>query len=165
MSNYPNSIYSGRVMTNRDGVSFDSAKTKVIFAEDFNDKKVEITAIENELGVNAKGSYANVKAWLTALSSSISLLAPYPVGSIYISVASTSPATLFGGTWVAFGAGRVLVGINSGDADFDTVEETRGEKTHTLTAAEQASMPVKLYLFRLFLLLLSINFMVNPAFK
>lgn len=61
----------------------------------------------------------------------------YPVGCIYISTVSTDPAELFGfGTWAAFGAGRVLVGINTGDADFDTVEETGGAKTHTLTVAE-----------------------------
>lgn len=61
----------------------------------------------------------------------------YPVGSIYISVASTSPATLFGGTWAAFGAGKTLVGLDASDAAFDTAEETGGAKTHThtLTAA------------------------------
>ena len=60
----------------------------------------------------------------------------WPVGSVYIGVGSTSPATLFGGTWEVFGSGRVLVGIDSTDADFDTVEETRGAKTVTLTSAE-----------------------------
>jgi len=71
----------------------------------------------------------------------------YPVGAIYISVASTSPATLFGGTWAAFGAGKVLVGIDATDADFDTVEETGGAKTvagdahtHTLSDAGQAAI-------------------------
>ena len=64
----------------------------------------------------------------------------YPVGCIYISVVSTSPATLFGfGTWAAFGAGKVLVGLDSGDTAFDTVEETGGAKTHTLSTAELAS--------------------------
>lgn len=54
----------------------------------------------------------------------------WPIGSIFVSVVSTNPATLLGfGTWVAFGTGRVLVGIDSGDADFDTVEETGGSKT------------------------------------
>ncbi len=54
----------------------------------------------------------------------------YPVGSIYLSVVSTNPNTLFGmGTWAAFGTGRTLVGIDPGDADFDTVEETSGAKT------------------------------------
>lgn len=32
----------------------------------------------------------------------------YPVGAVYISTSSTSPATLFGGTWTAIGGGRVL---------------------------------------------------------
>lgn len=61
----------------------------------------------------------------------------YPVGSIYTSVVATNPATLLGvGTWAAFGAGKVMVGIDSGDTDFDTVEETGGAKTHTLSIAE-----------------------------
>ena len=62
----------------------------------------------------------------------------YPVGSIYMNATnSTNPATLLGfGTWSSFGAGRVLVGIDSSDTDFDTAEETGGAKTHTLSLAE-----------------------------
>jgi len=65
----------------------------------------------------------------------------FPVGSVFISVVATNPATLLGyGTWSAFGAGRVMVGLDSGDTDFDTVEETGGAKTVTLTAA-QSGLP------------------------
>ena len=41
----------------------------------------------------------------------------YPVGSIYINAGvTTNPATLLGfGTWTAFGAGRVMVGLNGSD--------------------------------------------------
>lgn len=54
----------------------------------------------------------------------------FPIGSIFISVVSTNPNTLLGyGTWVAFAAGKVLIGLDSGDADFDTVKETGGQKT------------------------------------
>lgn len=54
----------------------------------------------------------------------------FPVGSVFIAVVSTNPATLLGyGTWSAFGAGRVLVGLDSGDTDFDVAEETGGAKT------------------------------------
>jgi hypothetical protein len=63
-------------------------------------------------------------------------LAAYPVGSIYISVNSTNPSSLFGGTWVAFAAGRTLIGVDAGQTEFDTVEETGGAKSKTLIAAE-----------------------------
>jgi len=65
----------------------------------------------------------------------------YPVGSIYTNASdSTNPATLLGfGTWERFGEGRVVVGVDSTDTDFDTVEKTGGEKTHTLTDAEMPS--------------------------
>jgi microcystin-dependent protein len=70
----------------------------------------------------------------------ITLQQVYPVGSIYISVVSTNPATLFGfGTWAAFATGRTLVGIDAGQTEFDVVEETGGAKTHTLTSAEMPS--------------------------
>ena len=47
----------------------------------------------------------------------------YPVGAIYISVSSTSPATLFGGTWVAFGQSRTLVGVGSSSANINTMSD------------------------------------------
>lgn len=62
-------------------------------------------------------------------TSSLTLSDIYPIGAIYMSVVNTSPATLFGGTWAAIAAGRVLVGLDSGDADFDVAEETGGSKT------------------------------------
>ena len=73
------------------------------------------------------------------------LAAAYPVGSIYINAtSSTNPATLLGfGTWVAFGAGRVMVGLDAGNAAFDTAEETGGSAdaivvshTHTATVTD-----------------------------
>ena len=46
---------------------------------------------------------------------------------------STNPNTLFGfGTWSEYGQGRVLVG-KSAEAEFDTIGETGGAKTHTHT--------------------------------
>ena len=54
----------------------------------------------------------------------------YPVGSIYMNATvATNPATLLGfGQWQAFGAGKVPVGIDASDTDFNTVEETGGTK-------------------------------------
>jgi hypothetical protein len=65
----------------------------------------------------------------------------FAVGSVFIGVVSTNPATLLGyGTWSAIGAGRVLVGLDSGDTDFDTVEETGGAKTKALSAHANAAV-------------------------
>lgn len=58
----------------------------------------------------------------------------YPVGSIYMSVNSTSPATLFGGTWTQL-KDRFLVGAGNSYA----VNSTGGEATHTLTVNEMPS--------------------------
>lgn len=61
----------------------------------------------------------------------------WPVGSIYLSVVATSPATLLGGgTWARIAQGRMLVGQDPNDTDFDVAEETGGEKEHTLTTPE-----------------------------
>lgn len=55
----------------------------------------------------------------------------YPVGSIYISVNNVNPSTYFGGTWVAWGSGRVPVGVNTSDSNFNSVEKTGGKLKHT----------------------------------
>jgi hypothetical protein len=72
----------------------------------------------------------------------------YPVGSIYTNAAvSTNPATLLGfGTWSAFGAGRVMVGLDAGNAAFDTAQETGGSAdavvaSHSHTATSSVSDP------------------------
>ena len=64
----------------------------------------------------------------------------YPVGTIYETTSSDLDTTTkmgnhFGGTWEVYGAGRVLV-AKSSDTEFDTIGETGGAKTHTLTVAE-----------------------------
>lgn len=86
---------------------------------------------------------SNVSGLQSALDAKTTLadakLAAHPVNSIYISISSTNPASLFGGTWVSFGAGRVLVGLDSGDSDFNQAEEMGGAKTHTLSIAEMPS--------------------------
>ena len=72
----------------------------------------------------------------------------YPVGSIYTNAGvTTNPATLLGfGTWTAFGAGRVMVGLNGADALFDALEETGGSKdavvvSHNHSASTSISDP------------------------
>jgi hypothetical protein len=75
------------------------------------------------------------------------LAAIYPVGSVYINATSSSnPSSLLGfGTWTAFGAGRVMVGLDAGNAAFDTAEETGGSAdaivvSHTHTATSTSTV-------------------------
>lgn len=58
-------------------------------------------------------------------------LAPYPVGSIYMSMEPTSPASFIGGTWEQI-QGKFLLGADS----TYTAGSTGGEATHTLTIDE-----------------------------
>lgn len=61
----------------------------------------------------------------------------YPVGAIFLSTVNTNPATYLGfGTWSIWGSGRVPVGVNTSDSNFNTVEKTGGASTHTLTLAQ-----------------------------
>lgn len=62
----------------------------------------------------------------------------YPVGSIYINATdSRNPnAILKIGEWEQFGAGRVPVGVDANDGDFNLSEKTGGAKTHSLTVAQ-----------------------------
>lgn len=64
----------------------------------------------------------------------ISILDAYPVGSIYMSVNSTNPATLFGGEWEQL-EDRFLLGASS---NYEA-GSTGGEATHTLTIDEMPS--------------------------
>ena len=56
----------------------------------------------------------------------------YPVGSIFMSATLSTASAVsnaLGGTWVAWGTGRVPVGVDTSQTEFDTVEETGGIKT------------------------------------
>ena len=68
-------------------------------------------------------------AWAVKSKGIVDLI--YPVGSIYMSVNSTSPAALFGGTWEQL-ENRFLLGAGSSY----TAGSTGGEATHTLTVDE-----------------------------
>ena len=63
----------------------------------------------------------------------------WPVGSIYISVVNINPSNYFGGTWEQFANGRTLVGVDTSQTEFNTVEKTGGEKNHKLSIAEMPS--------------------------
>lgn len=52
----------------------------------------------------------------------------HPVGSLYFSTDPTNPSQIFGGTWIAWGAGRVPVGVDMSDSNFNSVEKIGGSK-------------------------------------
>jgi hypothetical protein len=84
----------------------------------------EVAAIDVDL--------AAINASIAALNAAM-LAMRLPVGAIHVSVDPTNPATTLGyGTWAAFGTGRVIVGVDVGDTDFDNVMETGGSKTATI---------------------------------
>lgn len=56
----------------------------------------------------------------------------YPIGSIYLNVNNTSPATFLGGTWEALSEGRMLMAQGT----TYTAGTTGGEATHVLIEAE-----------------------------
>ena len=99
------------------------------------------------IGVTQSSSDSSTKLATTAFVQAV-LQTLYPVGTVYTNAtSSTNPATLLGfGTWTAFGAGKVMVGLDSGDATFSTVGNTGGSKdaitvSHTHTATSTVTDP------------------------
>ena len=57
-----------------------------------------------------------------------------PVGHIRMETTNVNPATYLGfGTWQYWGQGRVPVGVDTTDSDFNSVEKTGGEKKRQIT--------------------------------
>lgn len=60
---------------------------------------------------------------------------PYAVDDLYTTTSTVAPGTRWPGTtWGAYGAGRVLVGIDSTQTEFDVAGETGGSKDAVLLA-------------------------------
>ena len=68
------------------------------------------------------------------------LQADNPVGCLRLQVVNTNPAEYLGfGEWELWGKGKVPVGVDENDTDFNIVEKTGGEKEHVLTINEMPS--------------------------
>lgn len=92
-------------------------------------KQVDVEGTANLKGAVNVSSKTNLKLGGVSLIDMF-----YPVGSIYMSTSSTNPSSFMGGTWVAWGSGRVPVGVDTNDTDFNTANKTGGEKTQELRA-------------------------------
>ena len=161
MSNYTIAVsWSGK-----DALA-DSDANKVISGADFNTEFTAVqTAVNTKADLNGSASEAfsattagsgtnttqvATTAFVQTATSAANIAdVVYPVGSIFTTVTAYADsaavvAVIGGTTWAAFGAGKVLVGVDTGDSDFNTIEETGGAKTsttgsHTLTVAEMPS--------------------------
>lgn len=69
----------------------------------------------------------------------------FPIGSTYITQTDTNPATILKfGTWERL-KGKVCLGLDEDDENFNAVGKTGGEKTHTLTIAEMPKHSHQIY--------------------
>jgi len=108
-------------------ISEADARTAAIAAE----VTARNTAIDNAIAEEVTARNAAIAA---------STAGQLPVGSIYLSAIAGNPASLLGyGTWAAIAAGRVLVGLDAAQTEFNALGKTGGAKTHTLTTAEMPS--------------------------
>jgi hypothetical protein len=110
---------------------FNNIATAIDTKADLNSPTFIGTPVAPTAGAGTNTAQLATTAFVTAGLQSL-----YPVGSIYINAGvTTNPATLLGfGTWTAFGAGRVMIGLNGSDTLFDTLEETGGSKDATIVS-------------------------------
>lgn len=78
------------------------------------------TYTKNENSVSPTTSYPGVNYNKATLDGGA--LSSYPVGSIYMSTSSTSPASIFGGSWQSIASERVLMGVSSSHGAGSTVD-------------------------------------------
>ena len=89
----------------------------------------DVGAVPTSRTINGKALTGNITLTVEDIGTNAIFLASHPIGSLFETTISTNPGTLYGGTWAAWGGGRVPVGVNTADSDFNTVEKTGGKKT------------------------------------
>ena len=104
------------------------------------DKRVSIGGMPTIAKVSGKEGQLEVRGNAYANGKKLTTIDEvYPVGSIFMSATMSSKSQVeaaLGGTWVAWGAGRVPVGVDTSQSEFNGAEKTGGEKTHKLTINE-----------------------------
>ena len=101
--------------------SFNGKTGDVKGVSSFNGKTGDIeftTAEQADKVLLPSGEYAAIQAAILNIC--------YPIGSLKFSTSAVNPSTYLGGTWVAWGGGRVPVGVDSSNELFKTVEKTGG---------------------------------------
>ena len=87
----------------------------------------KIIKLKNELYLSSKSIYHNLEGGgRVSLENALNHI--YPIGSIFITTVNQDPSPYLGGKWESFGAGRVLVGFDSSQIEFNTILKTGGSK-------------------------------------
>ena len=136
--------FSNSIVTRNTGGGYAHNNIQPTVVSNFIIKASNVSQLPDEAEVVDGYSTSTTDAYSANYINNMILNAVYPVGSIYMSINSTSPATLFGGTWEAISQGRTLVGVGTGtDINGDsmtwTAEAEGGEYLHTLTIDEMPS--------------------------
>ncbi len=155
-SSYTATVYNSTVIGNTTaagtGVAIPAGKTMTVWSDGTNVAQQNTHLISPTLasptlatptitGVSvaptaATGTNTTQLATTAFVQTALQLL--HPVGSIYTSTVSTNPGTAFGfGTWVAYGAGRVLIGDGGGysaGATGGSADAIVVSHTHTFSA-------------------------------
>ena len=136
----------------------DTDPDKVVSGGDFNTEFLAVkTAVNSKADLAGSASQAFAATTASAgtnttqvattafvTTATAGITAAYPVGAIFTTVTayanSAAVVNAIGGTtWVVFATGRTLVGVDTNDANFNTVQEEGGASTHTLSVAELPS--------------------------
>ena len=113
------SLYKGKDIENKDLI-LKVASAGLIQIVDIADLQEQINAINTNFNKNV-----------------LDLI--YPIGAIiYIDNEDFDPNTVFGGTWEKI-KGKMIIGLDDTDSDFNTLKATGGSKTHTQTGNEVGS--------------------------
>lgn len=92
---------------------------------------------DGQLSVAIDQKIINATPAIVAAAVSQVMQSLYPVGEFLSTLRAGNPSTWLGfGTWQRYAAGRVAVGYDSNQVEFDTIEKVGGEKTHTLSISE-----------------------------
>ena len=107
---------------------------------------IVVSGSSDEIAISTTQPTGDETLWInpTSTINGFDLDKIYPVGSIYINTTGTNPSTFLGGTWSSFGAGKVPVGQDTTQTEFDTLGETGGSKTTTIgTTNLPWSVPIR----------------------
>ena len=125
---FQSEINTAKSEANTAGVTANNANTTANSALSNANNAIEIATSAKTIAESAKNIANLTSTELSTLTSSIMNIA-FPVGAIYMSVNSTNPGSLFGGTWEAWGSGRVPLAIgNNGETDYTVAEQTGGSE-------------------------------------